>query len=220
MRPRISLWSDNGAPAQRQWKSSSKRGVSIGPKILLAAAVIVAGFIGISGIFPEVIDARWTPDAVARLPVMSLSAPDARTKAVGAVATTGSPPRRVTTTGQGTVLPRPAPTPDTAPPERAKAEAVAAAPQAATPLGAAEVPESQTQADALPAEAAPAPAARAAEQTKSTRMAQRAKPVVKKKVVHFAQRRSSHRDYAQYNAWGWPSSGWGSWGGWGGGYRF
>jgi hypothetical protein len=217
MRPRISLWSDNGAPAQRQWKSSSKRGVSIGPKILLAAAVIVAGFIGISGIFPEVIDARWTPDAVARLPVMSLSAPDARTKAVGAVATTGSPPRRVTTTGQGTVLPRPAPTPDTAPPERAKAEAVAAAPQAATPLGAAEVPESQTQADALPAEAAPAPAARAAEQTKSTRMAQRAKPVVKKKVVHFAQRRSSHRDYAQYNAWGWPSSGWG---GWGGGYRF
>jgi hypothetical protein len=217
MRPRISLWSDNGAPAQRQWKSSSKRGVSIGPKILLAAAVIVAGFIGISGIFPEVIDARWTPDAVARLPVMSLSAPDARTKAVGAVATTGSPPRRVTTTGQGTVLPRPAPTPDTAPPERAKAEAVAAAPQAATPLGAAEVPESQTQADALPAEAAPAPAARAAEQTKSTRMAQRAKPVVKKKVVHFAQRRSSHRDYAQYNAWGWPSSGWGSWGG---GYRF
>ena len=180
MRPRISLWSDNGAPAQRQWKSSSKRGVSIGPKILLAAAVIVAGFIGISGIFPEVIDARWTPDAVARLPVMSLSAPDARTKAVGAVATTGSPPRRVTTTGQGTVLPRPAPTPDTAPPERAKAEAVAAAPQAATPLGAAEVPESQTQADALPAEAAPAPAARAAEQTKSTRMAQRAKPVVKK----------------------------------------
>jgi len=217
MRPRISLWSDNGAPAQRQWKSSSKRGVSIGPRILLAAAAIFAGFIGISGIFPEVIDARWTPDAVARLPVMSLSAPEARTKAVGAVATTGSSPRRVTTTGQGTVLPRPAPTPDTAPPERAKAEAVAAAPQAATPLGAAEVPESQTQADALPAEAAPAPAARAAEQTKSTRMAQRAKPVVKKKVVHFAQRRSSHRDYAQYNAWGWPSSGWGSWGG---GYRF
>ena len=217
MRPRISLWSDNGAPAQRQWKSSSKRGVSIGPKILLAAAVIVAGFIGIGGIFPQLIESSWTPDAVARLPVMSLSAPDARTKAVGAVATTGSSPRRVTTTGQGTVLPRPAPTPDTAPPERAKAEAVAAAPQAATPLGAAEVPESQTKADALPAEAAPAPAARAAEQTKSTRMAQRAKPVVKKKVVHFAQRRSSHRDYAQYNAWGWPSSGWGSWGG---GYRF
>ena len=216
MRPRFSLWSDYGAPAHRQWK---KRGASIGPKILLAAVVIFAGFIGISGIFPQVMDARWTPDAVARLPIMSLSTPDARTKAVGALATTASPSRRVTTTGQGTVLPRPAPTPDTAPPERAKAEAeaVAAAPQAATPLGAAEVPESQTQADALPAEAAPAPAARAAEQTKSTRMAQRAKPVVKKKVVHFAHRRSFHGDYAQYNAWGWPGS---SWGGWGGGYRF
>jgi hypothetical protein len=181
---------------------------------LLAAAVIVAGFIGIGGIFPQLIESSWTPDAVPRLPVMSLSAPNARTKALDVVATTASPSRRVITTGEGTLLPpRPVRTRDTAPSERAAAEA----PQTATPMGATEVPESQTKADALPAEAAPAPAARAAEQTKSTRMAQRAKPVVKKKVVHFAQRRSSRRDYAQYNAWGWPSSGWGSWGG---GYRF
>ena len=218
MRARLSLWSDYGAPAHRQWKSPSKRGASIGPKILLAAVVIVAGFIGISGIFPQVMDARWTPDAVARLPVMSLSTPDARTKAVGALATTASPSRRVTTTGQGTVLPpRSAPTPDAAPQERAKAEAVAPAPQVAAPLAAAEVPEAQTNADALPAEIAPLPGTRAAERAKSTKMAERAKPVTKKKVVHFAHRRSSHSDYAQYNAWGWPSSGWG---GWGGGYRF
>jgi hypothetical protein len=170
--------------------------------------VVVAGFIGIGGIFPQVID-RWIPDAGPRLPVMSLSAPDARTKALDVVAT-ASPSRRVITTGEGTLLPpRPLRTRDTAPSERAAAEV----PQT-------EVPESQTKADALPAEAAPAPAARAAEQTKSTRMAQRGKPVVKKKVVHFAQRRSSHRDYAQSNGWGWPSSGWGSWGGWGGGYHF
>jgi hypothetical protein len=181
---------------------------------LLAAIVVVAGFIGIGGIFPQLIDPKWTPDAVPRLPVMSLS-PDARTKALDAVAGPASPSRRVVTTGEGTSLPsRPARTRDTAPSERAAAEA----PQAATPLGTAEIPE--PQADALQAEAAPAPAARAAEQTKSTRTAQRPKPVVKKKVVHFAQRRSFHRDYAQYNAWGWPSSGWGSWGGWGGGYRF
>jgi hypothetical protein len=181
---------------------------------LLAAVVIVAGFIGISGIFPQVMDARWTPDAVARLPVMSLSTPDARTKAVGAVAMTASPSRRVTTTGQGTVLPpRPAPTPDAAPPE---AEAVAPAPQVAAPLAAAEVPEAQTNAYALPAEIAPLPGTRAAERAK-TKMAERAKPVMKKKVVHFGHRRSSHGDYAQYNAWGWPSSGWG---GWGGAYRF
>jgi hypothetical protein len=104
--------------------------------------------------------------------------------------------------------PRPSPTPDTAPSERAKAEAVAPGPQAAAPLAAAEVPEAQTKAGALPARA------------KSTRMAERSKPVVKKKAVHFAHRRSSHDDYAQYNAWGWPRSGSGGWGGWGGGYRF
>jgi hypothetical protein len=213
MRPRFSLWSDYGTPAQRQWKSPSKRGASIGPKIFLAAVVVIAGFIGISGIFPQAIDARRTPDAVTRLPVMSLSIPDARTKAVGAVATTASPSRRVTTTGQGTVLPpRPTPTPDTAPPEGAKAESVAPAPQLAAPLAAAEIPEAQTKADALPAEAAPVRAVRSAERTKS---AERAKQVVKKKVMHFAHRRG---DYAQYNAWGWPSSG--GWGGWGGSYRF
>ena len=212
MRPRFSLWSDYGAPWQRQWKSPSKRGASIGPKILLAAVVILAGFIGISGIFPQVIDARWTPDAVTPLPVMSLSTPDARSKAVGAVA---SPARRVITTGQGTLMPpRPAPTPNTAPPEEAKAEAVTPASQMAAPLAAAEVPEAQAKADALPAELAPGPDPKAAERATSTKMA---KPVVKKKVVHFAHRRSFHGDYAQYNAWGWPSSGWG---GWGGGYRF
>jgi hypothetical protein len=46
-------------------------------------------------------------------------------------------------------------------------------------------------------------------------MAERPKPVVKEKVVHFAHRRSFHSDYAQYNAWGFNG-----WGGWGGGYRF
>ena len=135
MRPRFSLWSDYGAPAQRQWKSPSKRGASIGPKILLAAAVIVAGFIAIGGIFPQLIESSWTPDAVPRLPVMSLSTPDARTKALDVVATTASPSRRVITTGEGTLLPpRPVRTRDTAPSERAAAEA----PQTAT-MGATEV---------------------------------------------------------------------------------
>src|SRR6516225_3255852 len=154
MRPRFSLWSDYGAPGQRQWKSPSKRGASIGPKILLAVVVVVAGFIGISGIFPQVIDTRWTPDAVTPLPVMSLSTPDARSKAVGAVA---SPARRVITTGQGTLMP-----PRPAPPEEAKAEAVTPASQMAAPLAAAEVPEAQAKADALPAELAPGPDPKAA----------------------------------------------------------
>jgi trans-aconitate methyltransferase len=36
-------------------------------------------------------------------------------------------------------------------------------------------------------------------------------------IGHAKHRRSFHGDYAQYDAWGWPDSGWG---GWGGGYRF
>jgi hypothetical protein len=40
---------------------------SIGPKILLAAAVVVAGVISISGIYPQVIDAGWVPDSTTHL---------------------------------------------------------------------------------------------------------------------------------------------------------
>jgi hypothetical protein len=81
----------------------------------------------------------------------------------------------------------------------------------------AQLPEAQTKADAQPAEVAPVPGTRTAERAKSTKMAERAKPAVKKKVVKFTHRRGSHGDYAQYDAWGWPGGGWG---GWGGGYRF
>src|SRR5580700_7940521 len=56
MRPKFSVWSDYGAPAQKSWMSASKRGTrtSIGPMILLAAVVVVAGVIGISGIYPQI----------------------------------------------------------------------------------------------------------------------------------------------------------------------
>src|SRR6516225_7993381 len=105
MRPNFSVWSDYGAPAQRQWMSASRRGSgnSIGPKILLAAVVVVAGVIGISGIYPQVIDSEWVPDTGTRLPVMSLSNPDARTRAFGSASAAAIPlpPRRIATTGQG-----------------------------------------------------------------------------------------------------------------------
>jgi hypothetical protein len=39
---------------------------SIGPIILLAAAAVVAGVIGISGIYPQVIDAEWAQDAAGK----------------------------------------------------------------------------------------------------------------------------------------------------------
>jgi hypothetical protein len=225
MRPKFSVWSDYGAPAQRQWMSASRRGpgASIGPKILLAAVVVVAGVIGISGIYPQVIDAEWVPDTGTRLPVMSLSTPDARTKALGSAAAIPLPPRRVATTGQSPVAPaRAASASDQAPsrslaasdqpPLRATAEAVAPLPETAAPLTVADVPDAEAKADALPGETAPA--AKATEKT-----AEKPKVVAKKKVVVHRQR-NFNGAYAQYNGWGWPGGGGGGWGGWGGGgYR-
>jgi hypothetical protein len=67
-----------------RWKLASKRGTrtSIGPKIMLAAILVVAGVIGIGGIYPQVTDAEWVRDAVGTHP---------------------SPPRRATNTGQASV---------------------------------------------------------------------------------------------------------------------
>ena len=127
------------------------------------------------------------PDAGSPLPVMSLSNPDARTRGLGTVATTASAFRRVVTTGQGGVS-RPTP---------------------AAPLAVADVPEAQT--------AAPAPITNEAEKPKSTKVAIKLKPVVKKKVVRVARHRSFHGAYAQSNGWGWFGGGWG---GQGAGYRF
>jgi hypothetical protein len=81
----------------------------------------------------------------------------------------------------------------------------------AAPLAVADIPEAQT--------AAPAPTTKEAEKPKSTRMAVKSKPVVKK-VVRVAHHRSFHGAYAQNNGWGWFGGGWGGWGGQGGGYRF
>jgi hypothetical protein len=189
---------------------------------LLAAVVVVAGVIGISGIYPQVIDAEWVPDGATRLPVMSLSNPKARTRALGGVTPLESSSRRVATTGQGMVSPpRPTPTPEATQPQRATAEALEPAPEAAVRLAIAEVLVAQTKADVLPVEASPAPTTKVAEKPPTTRVVQKPpptrvvekpKPVVKKKVVRVAHRRSFHGAYAQYNG--------GAGGGWGGGYRF
>ena len=61
MRPKIAMWSDYGAPRHKHWRTPSRRSrrSSIGPKILVAAVVVVAGVIGISGIYPQIIDSEW-----------------------------------------------------------------------------------------------------------------------------------------------------------------
>jgi hypothetical protein len=65
MRPKIFMWSDYGASTQKHWRSPSRRSTrsSIGPKILVVAGGVVAGVIGISGIYPEIIDADWVQSA-------------------------------------------------------------------------------------------------------------------------------------------------------------
>jgi hypothetical protein len=215
MRPKFSMWSDYGAPAQRQWMSASKRGTgsSVGPKILLAAVVVVAGVIGISGIYPQVIDAEWVQDTGTHLPIMSLSTAAAK-RVPGTAAATLSPQRRTaTTTGQSA-----GPSPRSAPPPELPRTSVAAAapspasplvndavPATATPIAVADIPDAEAKADALPPD--PTPAAKPAEKPKM---------VAKKKVVVVHHQRSFSGAYAQYGGWG----GWGSWGGFGGFRRY
>ena len=61
MRPKIAMWSDYGAPRRKHWRARSRRSSrsSIGPIILAAAVVVVAGVIGISGLYPQIIDSEW-----------------------------------------------------------------------------------------------------------------------------------------------------------------
>jgi hypothetical protein len=105
------------------------------------------------------------------------------------------------------------PTPDATQPQRATAEALEPAPETTAQLAIADDPDAQTKPQALPAEASPRPTTKVAEQP-PIRVAEKPKPVMMKKVVRVAHRRSFHSAYAQYNSWGWPG------GGWGGGYRF
>jgi len=104
MRPN-SIWSDYEARAQRQWMSTSKRGArsSIGPKILLAAAMVVAGVIGISGIYPQFIDAEWMQDSGTHLPTMLSPTTSATTKPSTTATALPLRARDVVSTGQTAV---------------------------------------------------------------------------------------------------------------------
>jgi hypothetical protein len=165
-----------GENMERIWVCTSERGggSSIGPKILLAAVVVVAGVIGISGIYPPVIDA------------MSLPANSTTSKA--STTATALPLRihQVVTTGQATAAVPPRPAPELSQ-LRASVATVAPAPDAAAPLALVEVPDAQAKAEAPATETAPATAV---EQTK----------VAKRKVAQHHQRRFAG---AQYGGWGW-----------------
>jgi hypothetical protein len=221
MRPNFTMWSDYGAPAQRQWMSTSKRsaGSSIGPKILLAAVVVVAGVIGISGIYPQVIDAEWMQDNGTHLPILSLPT-SATTKPSSTAAALPLRGRHAVTTGQAVAVsqPRPAgpaaavsqprasvaavaPLP-TSPPPTSPLPAPTAAAAVTVPLALAEIPDAEAKAEAPATESSPAKAVD--KQTK----------VVKRKVAQH--HRSFAGAYAQYGGWG----GWGGWSGFGGYRRY
>lgn len=206
MRPKFSVWSDYGAPVQKHWMSTSKQGTrsSIGPKILLAAAVVVAGVIGISGIYPQVIDAGWVQDLPPHLPKISLST--AATKRSGIVAAIPLPPRRALTAGEATVFSR-RPDPELSQPHTAVA-AVEPLAETATPLAVAEIPDAQAKADTLPPQPAPRGAAKSADKSRAVLVVRKAM-VVQKKAVQVEHRQRSHSGaYVQNGGWSWPSGGW------------
>jgi hypothetical protein len=179
-----------GENMQRIWVSTSKRGAgsSIGPRILLAAVVVVAGVIGISGIYPQVIDAEWAQDSGTHLPIMPSLATSATTKPSATAMALPLRIHQVGTTGQATAAIPPRPTPELSQ-LRASVAAAAPVPESAAPPALAEVPDAQAKAEAPATETAPAMAVK---QTK----------VAKRKVAQH-QRRGSAGAFAQYGGWGW-----------------
>jgi hypothetical protein len=187
------MWSDHAAPVQgRWWKSPRRRSrSSTGLKILLAAGVVVAGVIGISGVYPQVIDAEWVQGA--RTYALRTPAPDAKTTAPDAKITRRSDipasvqrsPRSTAPTTSEAALPAP------------RTPAAVATPRAAatvaTPRPAAPAP------NPLPAETEPATLAEPADAAANadappkpaSTVAARPAPVVKRRVVRAERPRRS-----------------------------
>src|SRR5271170_2139886 len=107
MRQKFEMWADCAAPTRKHRMCASKRHTprrSIGPKVLLAATLVVAAAIGVSGIDPQVIDTEWDEDASTQPSQMTLPTRNATTRRSGIVAAIPLPPPRVAiTTGEATV---------------------------------------------------------------------------------------------------------------------
>jgi hypothetical protein len=226
MRPKIAMWSDYRSPTRKHWKSPYRRSTrpSIGLKILLAPIVLVAGIVGVSGIYPQIIDSEWVRNAGphAKRPAVA----EATTKrAVGPIAAVPLSPRGAAmTTGDAAASapPRAAPptpptlrTPAAAEPPKAPSAVAAAVdvPPGETAPPPADVPDAQAAVDppVQPAVAA-SPVVRPAQ-----RYVARA-PVVKRRVARTEHRRSNSSAYAQYGGWG--GGGWGGWSSFGSPYHF
>jgi hypothetical protein len=207
MRPKIAMWSDYGAPRHKHWRTPSRRNSrsSIGPKVLVAAVVVVAGIIGISGIYPQIINSEWVQSAGSHAKRIPLA--EARTaRRIGIVTAVPLSPRRDATTGEAaTSTPRGAP----AVGEPLKAPSTVAAVERPANETAPTSTETEVVADPLPN---PAPAATPLV-TPAQRNVARA-PVAKRRVVRTEHHRGYSGAYAQYGG------GWGGWPGLGSPYRF
>jgi hypothetical protein len=175
------MWSDHGAPAQgRWWKTRSRRSTrsSTGLKILLAAGVLVAGVIGVSGVYPRVIDAEWAQGAgtyASRVPPPDAKAtlPDTKTtRRSDSPASIQAPPRSIALTTSEPPVAAPGPA-AVVPTPRAAAPGSKPLPQTA-PLAIAEIPDAAANADA-PSTPAPTVAAKPVA------------PVVKRRIVSRAE---------------------------------
>jgi hypothetical protein len=188
MRPKFSIWSDYGASTRkhRMWAANRAAPTSIGPKIFLAAVVVVATVIGISGLYPKVIDQTWVQNAVGTdPPKMSLASADATPKVPNIVATIPVPPHRAVTAGRATVSPPgAAPAPElsrlrisvpTIESPAVEPPAVEPPAGAAMPLALAAIPDAEAKTYALPPDRAVAHAAEPTDKPRGT--------VAKKNVV-------------------------------------
>jgi hypothetical protein len=198
-------------PSRRSSRSS------IGPKILVAAVVLVAGVIGISGIYPQIIDSEWVRSVDTHVKRTAV-AHTTTTRRPGIVTAIPLSPRRVATTTGDAVASEPRampPPPATAEPPKGRTSVAAAelSSNEAAPLG--DIPDAQVMADPPTGRApAAAPEVKPAERYVARAPVQyvaRA-PVVKKRVVRTEHHRGSSSAYAQYGG-GW-GGGWGGWNGW------
>jgi hypothetical protein len=213
LRPKIAMWSDYRSPTLTRWKSPYRRNArpSTGPKILFAAVVLVAGVIGVSGIYPYIIDAEWVRNAGPHAKRPAVAEATTR-RGSGSITAIPLSPRGTATTGDAAASVPRAPA-VLEPPKGSGSVAAAAVSPGETAMVPADLPDAQAVADppVQPAMAAP-PAVRPAQ-----RYVARA-PVVKKRVARTEHRRSYSSAYAQYGG-GWGGGGWG-WSGAGSPYHF
>jgi hypothetical protein len=213
MRPKISMWSDYGAPTQKHWRSPSRRSTrsSIGPKILVVAVGFVACVVGISGIHPQIIDADWVQRAGSPHSENVAISDATTTRRSGIVAAIPLPPLRVaiTTSEAAVSAPRPAAPTSASAPELSEMQTSVAAvelPPSETAPPLADIPDSEAKADPPAEAAAAAPAAR----TRPVgRLVERLRAPVRQRVVRVVHHRSYSGAYAQYGGWAGLGGGWG-----------